>query len=78
MRRRCRCRRGSANGPDEQDQAFAAGIVQQLLSLQNNVCWTDAAIAEERDYRRMTAVGYAAILVLVIAVAAFAYATWAR
>ena len=68
----------AGTGPDEQDQAFAAGVVQQLLALQNHVAWTPAAEAEERDYRRMTAVGYAATFVLVVAVAAFGYSTWWR
>ncbi|MDB5310517.1 MAG: hypothetical protein JWO38_4719 [Gemmataceae bacterium] len=65
-------------GPVEQDQAFAAGVVQQLVALQNNVAWTGAADAEEADYRRMTAIGYAATLVLVLAVVGFGYATWWR
>ena len=68
----------AGTGPDEQDQAFAAAVVQQLAGLQNNVAWTAAAAAEERDYRRMAAVGYMATLGLVIAVAAFGYATWGR
>ena len=66
----------AGTGPAEQDQAFVAGVIQQLIGLQNNVGWTPAALAEERDYRRMTAVGYAAALALVIAVGAFAYLTW--
>ena len=66
----------AGTGSDERDQAFASGVVQQLLALQNNVGWTPEAIAEETDYRRMTAVGYAAALALAIAVAAFGYTTW--
>jgi hypothetical protein len=68
----------AGTGPAEQDQAFVAGVVQQLIGLQNNVGWTRGALAEERDYRRMTAIGYAAALALIIAVAAFAYVTWPR
>ena len=68
----------AGTGPADADQAFAAGVVQQLIGLQNNVGWTPAALAEERDYRRMTAIGYAAALALVIAVGAFAYLTWLR
>lgn len=68
----------AGTGPAEADQAFVAGVVQQLIGLQNNVGWTPAALAEERDYRRMTAIGYAAALALVIAVGAFAYLTWLR
>jgi hypothetical protein len=68
----------AGTGPAEQDQAFVAGIVQQLIGLQNNVGWTPAALAEERDYRRMTVIGYAAALALVIAVGVFAYLTWLR
>jgi hypothetical protein len=68
----------AGTGPAEQDQAFVAGVVQQLIGLQNNVGWTAAARAEERDYRRMTTIGYAAALALVIAVGAFAYLTWLR
>lgn len=66
----------AGTGPDERDQAFATGLVQQLIALQNNVSWTDAALAEEADYRRMAAVGYAAAIVLVIAVGIFAYTSW--
>ncbi len=66
----------AGTGPDERDQAFAAGVVQQLIGLQNNVAWTAAAVSEETDYRRMAAVGYAAALALVIAVLIFGYTTW--
>jgi hypothetical protein len=68
----------AGTGPDEQDQAFAAGVVQQIVGLQNSVKWTEAADAEERDYRQMTAVGYAAVLALLVGVGAFAYTTWTR
>lgn len=68
----------AGTGPDERDQAFAAGVVQQLLAMQNTVSWTETAIAEETDYRRMTIIGYAATAVLVIAVVVFGYATWWR
>lgn len=68
----------AGTGPDEQDQAFAAGIVQWLLGLQNNVTWTPAAEAEERDYRRMQIIGYAAAFALLLAVAGFGYMTWGR
>lgn len=68
----------AGTGPDEQDQAFAAGVVQQLMSLQNNVAWTAPAEAEERDYHRMAAIGYAAVVALVLAVAVFGYLTWWR
>jgi hypothetical protein len=63
-------------GPDEQDRAFATGVVQQLLALQNNVGWTAAATAEEADYVRMAVVGYAAAIALAIAVVTFGYTTW--
>ena len=68
----------AGTGSDEQEQAFAGGAVQQLLTLQNNVAWTAAAESEERDYHRMAAIGYAALFLLVMAVAAFAYLTWWR
>ena len=66
----------AGTGPDERDQAFAMGVVQQLIALQNNVGWTAAAIAEEADYARMSTVGYAAAIVLAVAVATFGYTTW--
>lgn len=66
----------AGTGPDECDQAFAAGVLHQLVSLQNHVGWTEAADAEERDYRRMTAIGYAAATCLVVAVVAFGYSSW--
>ena len=74
-----RCSRGHIwLAPDlmSRDQAFAAGVVQQLIGLQNNVGWTAAAVAEETDYRRMAIVGYAAAIALVIAVVTFGYTTW--
>lgn len=66
----------AGTGPDERDQAFAMGVIQQLIALQNNVGWTAAAIAEEKDYARMSVVGYAAAIALAIAVATFGYSTW--
>lgn len=66
----------AGTGPDERDQTFAAGVVQQLIGLQNNVAWTQAALNEELDYRRMAAIGYAAAVVLVIAVVVFGISTW--
>jgi hypothetical protein len=68
----------AGTGADEQDQAFAAGVVQQMLALQNRVRWTEAAEAEERDYHRMAAIGYAATVALLLAVGAFALSTWGR
>ncbi len=68
----------AGTGPADGDQAFVTGVVQQLIGLQNNVGWTPAALAEERDYRRMTVVGYATAFALVLAVAAFAYLSWLR
>lgn len=68
----------AGTGPDEQDQAFAAGVVTQLLSLQNNVAWTVPAEAEERDYYRMAAIGYAAVVALLLSVMVFGYLTWSR
>jgi hypothetical protein len=68
----------AGTGPAEQDQAFVAGVIQQLIGLQNNVAWTQAAMAEERDFRRMTLIGYAASLALIFAVVVFAYVTWPR
>jgi hypothetical protein len=66
----------AGTGPDERDRAFAAGVIQQLIALQNNVGWTTEALAEEADYARMATVGYAAAVALVVAVATFGYATW--
>jgi hypothetical protein len=66
----------AGTSPDERDRAFATGIIQQMIAMQNNVGWTSAAIAEETDYVRMAAVGYAAALALAIAVIAFGYTTW--
>jgi hypothetical protein len=63
-------------GPDARDQAFAAGVLQQLVGLQDHVAWTDAADAAERDYRRMTVIGYVAAACLVVAVVVFGYSTW--
>lgn len=66
----------AGTGPDARDQAFAAGVVQQIVSLQNSVAWTPEAEAEEADYKRMTIVGYLAIAIAVIAVGWLAYQSW--
>ena len=66
----------AGTGPDARDQAFAAGVAQQIIGLQNQVAWTAAADAEERDYKRMAAIGYLATAAAVLAVGALAYTTW--
>ncbi len=66
----------AGTGPDAADQAFAAGVVRQLITMQNGVSWTARADAEEADYKRMTLVGYLAMLAVVIAVGTLAYTTW--
>jgi len=66
----------AGTGPDVSDQAFVAGVIQQIVSLQNSVAWTPEAEAEEADYRRMTWVGYFTIVIAVIAVGWMAYRAW--
>ncbi len=44
----------AATGPDgAREQGFVHAVLRQMLEGQNAVAWTEAALAEERDYRRL-------------------------
>jgi hypothetical protein len=64
-------------GRQPQDQAFVPGVFQRLIDGQNNVSWTNQALAEDAKYRRWTALGYT-IIVAVPALAALAAYWWWR
>ncbi len=56
----------SANSADDdQQQAFLAGVMPQLLEMQNEVSWSSAALASDARARRWTVIGYS-LLTLVI------------
>jgi type VI protein secretion system component VasK len=49
----------SANSPDDPaQQAFLAGVMPQLLEMQNDVAWSPQAIAHDARARRWTIGGY--------------------
>jgi hypothetical protein len=56
----------AATGADADQQAFAAGVFQQLVANQNSVAWVAEAVGEERDFNRLTRLGYTAMLVLIV------------
>ena len=60
----------------DREQAFLPGVFQQLVQSQNCVAWTDAALAEEADYRRWTVYGYAALALFCIAFVVLLYGRW--
>jgi hypothetical protein len=67
----------AGTGPDAaNDQAFVNGVFQRLPENQNYVTWTPEALAQERDYRRWTVVGWLFFLLLLVAVGALIYRLW--
>jgi hypothetical protein len=58
-------------------QAFLAGIMPQLLEMQNDVAWSPAALKSERSCRRWTRVGYFA-LALFLGVVGTIVLAWGR
>jgi hypothetical protein len=63
----------TGTGLDSRDQAFVAGIFQEMLENQNFVSWTPQAFSDESSYRRMTRMGYATLLIILCVVASTAY-----
>ncbi|QDV23708.1 type VI secretion protein IcmF/TssM N-terminal domain-containing protein [Aureliella helgolandensis] len=52
----------AATGRDTvSEQGFAAGIVSQLMDMQNDVQWTDEALLHDRDCRRWSILGYVSV-----------------
>jgi hypothetical protein len=66
----------AATGIDGTHQGFSTGLVARLLSIQDQVAWTEAAIQEDRDNRRITRLGYLSMTVVLIALIGFAIETW--
>jgi type VI protein secretion system component VasK len=57
----------AATGADVlHEQAFVAGVFQELLQNQNFVAWSGQALAEEANYRRLTRLGYLGLSTLVL------------
>jgi len=52
----------AATGRDSiSEQGFTAGIFSQLFEMQNDVQWTEDALANDKDLRRWTVLGYASV-----------------
>ena len=67
----------AATGPDvATQQAFANGVFRLMLDNQSLVSWTDAALAEEADYRRLTRYCYIGTILLAVALMALVYYFW--
>lgn len=67
----------AATGTDaEKSQAFLAGVLPQILEMQNFVAWTPSAIRADAVCRLWTRLGYTALLVVVLGLAAAAI--WAN
>jgi hypothetical protein len=67
----------TATGPDAaRQQAFVAGVFERLPENQDFVTWTDEALREETELRRLTAVGYGGLSLFLVGVAAMWYFWW--
>lgn len=63
----------AGTGLDARDQAFVAGIFEDMQERQNFVAWTPQAFAAETGFRRMTRLGYLTLLMIVLLVSGTAY-----
>lgn len=63
----------AGTGREASRQAFIPGIFRRLLEEQDNVIWTQRALADEANYRRLANLGYAAIVVMAVSVAGLLY-----
>jgi hypothetical protein len=70
------CYVGATGSDPSTEQGFVAGTFRRLTENQNFVSWTDQALAEESDYKRLTTYGYVGIVVLVIALVGIGYWLW--
>ena len=62
----------AGTGKTPETQAFVPGVFQRMSEMQNLVSWSPEATAEDTRLNRMTAVGYALIvLLLILAVVGF-------
>jgi hypothetical protein len=67
------CYVGASGSDPSNEQGFVAGTFRRLTENQNYVSWTDQALAEETDYRRLTTYGYVAIAVMILALVGLGY-----
>jgi hypothetical protein len=66
-----------AAGPDPaRGQAFVHGVFRLLIEDQNNVFWTAQALNDDRHFRRLTWLAYAAAALLAAALVTFGYLVW--
>lgn len=64
----------AATGVDARvEQAFVAGVFQEVLENQNFVCWTPQALQQECSYRRLATIGYVGLVLVIAIVAAGVY-----
>jgi hypothetical protein len=67
------CYVGATGTDPSTEQGFVAGTFRRLTENQNFVSWTDQALAEEADNKRLTSIGYVVIVVLVLALIGIGY-----
>ena len=63
----------ATGGEKQAGQAFLAGVMPQVLEMQNSVAWTEEALQQNAACRRYTRWGYAALGVVVITLACIAW-----
>jgi hypothetical protein len=66
----------TATGTDAKGQAFVAGVFERLAENQDYVTWTEDALREEAELRRLTAVGYGGLSLFLVGVAVMWYVWW--
>jgi hypothetical protein len=67
----------AATGADAaREQAFVQGIFERLLENQDYVTWTEEALHEEAELRRLTAIGFGGLSLFLVGVAAMWYFWW--
>jgi hypothetical protein len=65
----------AATGRDDKKQAFVAGVFQRLGEAQSSVSWSDAALAEDRSFRRWANV-ILVLMVLILLASGFGIYKW--
>ncbi len=66
-----------ATGPDAaRDQAFVHDVFRLMIEDQNEVFWSEPALADDRHYRRVTWLAWAAAAVLAAAIGVFCWLLW--
>jgi hypothetical protein len=70
------CYLGATGPGGANDQAFVPGVFQRLIDEQNNVSWTDQALIDDQNYRRLARLGYILLSGLACVVVLAAVAGW--